>query len=802
MLYPVEKIEEKLGFDKIRQWLHERCLSVLGKQYVEKMRFSDNYELIDKLTRQTAEFKYIIESGEVFPQQNYLHILPYLDKASIEGTFLEAQDFWELYLAFKTITDCLQFFEKKEENTFPLLKELSSQVNFDTTIAQQIANIIDERGQIRDNASPELSRLRKSINQNQNHLRNELDRILKQAKQQGYVKDEASLTIREGRMVIPVAAEHKRKIKGFVHDESATGQTVFLEPAEILDLNNEIRELIYRERHEVIRILTQLTETLRPHIHPLRKAAYFLGMIDFIRAKARLAIDLKAINPVFERKNQLKWIQARHPLLYFNFKSQAREVVPLSITIDEKQRIILISGPNAGGKSVALKTIGLLQYMYQCGILVPLHEDSTMGFFRDIFIDMGDEQSIENDLSTYSSHLTSMRFFLQKADEKTLFLIDEFGTGTEPTMGAAIAEVILEKLHQANAKGIITTHYNSLKVYADNTSNICNAAMRFDTENLEPLYQLEVGKPGSSFAFEIAQKIGLPKEIIQKSRQRAGNQQVDFDKILKELEVQKKFYDLKNKEVKEKEIHLQKITEEYEQLKNFLDKEKKKLLNQAKTEAQNIVQKAKQKIEQTIKEIKENEAEKQKTKEIRRNLDNFAAEELKTETIEEESNTEAEEFEIVGGEIKEGDFVRIIGQETIGQVINIKGKDAEIGIGDLKSTLKISRLEKVNRKTIRQIQHTKSYLKGVDMNEKMMQFSYRLDIRGMRGEEALKAVEQLTDDAILLAQAEIYIVHGKGDGILRKLIRDYLQKIPAVATLQDEHADRGGAGVTIVRFKN
>jgi DNA mismatch repair protein MutS2 len=533
MLYP-QDLEQKLGFDRIREQLRELCLSPLGKAFVQKIRFSDNFAVIDKLTRQTAEMKAILEeaSGE-FPAQNYLDVTDALEKIRIEGMLLSLDEFFDLKLSLRTIRQVLKFLDDQEDGRFPFLRELAGNIKVEKSVSDAIDRIIDDRGQIRDNASPELSDIRRRLISEAAGVRKKLESILKHAKNSGWVSDDVSFTVRNGRMVIPISSEHKRKLKGFVHDESATGQTLFMEPADVLDANNEIRELEYAERREINRILIQLANQIRPYLSDLQRAYQFLGMVDFIRAKAKLASLLGAIHPAFVNQPVIDWRVARHPLLYLSFQKQNRKVVPLSIELHQNQRILVVSGPNAGGKSVSLKTIGLVQYMFQCGLLVPMREDSKIGLFQNLFIDIGDEQSLENDLSTYSSHLTNMKYFLSFAQKKTLFLIDEFGTGTEPSLGGAIAEAILEDLTKSGAYGVINTHYTSLKTYADKTQGLVNGAMRYDGEHLEPLYELEIGKPGSSFAFEIASKIGLPKAVVERAKGKLGTQQVNFREIIK-----------------------------------------------------------------------------------------------------------------------------------------------------------------------------------------------------------------------------------------------------------------------------
>lgn len=795
MLYP-KNIEEKLGFDKIRKMLADLCLSTLGKVYVEKVRFSDDYDLIAKLTKQTQEFKEILEFDEPFPAQNFIDAKPALQKAHIGGIFLSEEELFELKISLQTIQDCFLYLNKRTER-YPTLAEMLKLVELDSSLFKRLDQTIDERGKIRDNASQALQHLRKQILAEQNNLRKTTDKILRQAKQAGWASEDAGLTIRAGRVVIPIAAEHKRKLKGFIHDESATGQTVFLEPAEILDLNNEIKELEAQERREVIRILTELTAYLRPFLPQLQKAYQFLGLVDFLRAKALLAMRIGATTPTFLPKTLLRWKNAVHPLLFLAHQEQGKSVVPLSIELNETQRILVISGPNAGGKSVLLKTVGLLQYMWQCGLLVPMSEASEVGLFKNIFIDIGDEQSIENDLSTYSSHLTAMRQFVSFADKNTLFLIDEFGTGTEPRLGGAIAEAILEDLYEKKAFGVVNTHYGNLKTFAQNKKGITNGAMRFDTENLEPLYQLEIGQAGSSFAFEIARKIGLPKKILSIAKEKLGDKEINYDQLLKELEKEKKELKDRNQILAQQQKEYEKLLKKYQEQNEYLEKEKKKLLNQAKMEAKKLLAEANQKIESTIRAIKEQKAEKESTKKLRQEL-NTLNEHLVLEEVLPDS---PEEIEVLEEAIGIGDWVRIKGQTAMGEVLSIKGKDAEVMIGELRSFIKLNRLEKISRKVAKNSQ--KEYAKtnlGIDLTKKVANFSYQIDVRGKSAEIALVEVDKLIDDALLAGYNEVRILHGKGDGILRERIREHLRTYPQVVSFSSEHADRGGDGVTIVKI--
>jgi DNA mismatch repair protein MutS2 len=796
MLYP-DNLEQKIGFDQVRQLLRQCCLSSLGTSFVDKIRFTDDVGLLNKLLGQTREFMHILASGEAFPSSNFLPFDKQLDKARLEGAYLQEEELHGLRLSLQTIAACLRFFKGREEQ-YPQLTELGVAIWLDARLLLDIERVLDENGRLRDNASPELQKIRRTLIAEQTRARRTLDSILRTAISAGYAEEGSSLTIRNGRLVIPLPAEHKRRIRGFVQDESATGQTVFLEPAEVLDINNTIRELELEEKREIIRILSQVTSTIRPHVPALRKAAGFLAMVDFIRAKAQFGRQVEAIIPEVQQQPLVDWRNAVHPLLMLSHKAQNKPVVPLSITLNTEQRILIISGPNAGGKSVALKTLGLLQYMLQCGLPVPMADGSRMGIFRNLFIDIGDEQSLENDLSTYSSHLTNMRFFLRAVDKRTLFLIDEFGTGTEPRLGGAIAEAILEDLQRQGGWGVINTHYGNLKQMADRTPGIVNGAMRFDVRELEPLYQLDVGRPGSSFALEIARKIGLPGAVLEKAKELAGTEQVELDKLLVQLEEEKKVFQDKNRQLEKKERQLEKSVQEYSELREFLDTRRNQYIREAKLEARQLLDEANKRIEATIRDIKEHKAEKEATKQNRKEL-----EELRQKThlsqAEQQSVVEPRErLPVEKGPIQPGDAVRLKDQGAVAEVVAIRGNDVQISMGALSSTVKLNRLEKISRKAYRKETQVVPAMKGFDMNERMANFSTTLDVRGLRTDEALVQVDSMLDSAAMLGTPELKIIHGKGDGILRQMIRNHLKGFSFISHVEDEHVERGGAGVTLV----
>ncbi len=794
MLYP-KNLEEKLGFDKIRQLLLDNCESNLGHSFVKKIKFSSDKRSIDRWLKQTSEFVQIIESGELFPNSNYIDFSSYLKKVKVENAFLTEEEFFDVILSLKTLDRCLDFFKEKKTE-YPTLSALIEPIEFNERLYWRIAGLFDDRGKLKDNASDRLLDIRLGIQKEQQRLRKVLDGILRSARKNEYTPDDLTITIRDGRMVIPVFAEHKRRIKGFIHGESATGQTVFIEPTEVLEINNEVKELQYAEKREVVRILTELTDEIRPEIENFSAILQFLGLIDFVRSKARLAMSIGGRKPKWSETKGFDWKAAIHPVLFLAHREVDKEVIPLDIRLSSHNRILVISGPNAGGKSVCLKTVGLVQYMFQCGLLTPCDEDSEFMVFKDLFIDIGDEQSIENDLSTYSSHLENMKQLLGHVSKQSLFLIDEFGTGTEPQFGGAIAEAILKELNASKGLGVITTHYGNLKEFADKESGLVNGAMKYDIKALQPLYQLEIGKPGSSFALEIAQKIGLPKKTLNEAKSKVGRKKVSLDRMLAELDQQRSEVATTERRVKERESELEEISRQYEELKAHLEGQEKSIIRKAKEEASRLVKEANARIEKIIREIKESEAEKEKAKNLRAELKGFEDKKL---TIEKNESPKVKPKK-VDGEIKVGDYVRVTGQETIGQVMSLKGKDAELSIGALTSKVKLNRLERVTRSERRE-KKTTSQPKGVLLNDKMANFSHKLDIRGMRAEEVIPRLDQYVDEAILLGASELHILHGKGGGVLREIVRNHLKQYKEVDAMRDEHADRGGAGITIVTMK-
>lgn len=803
MLYP-SNLEEKIGFDKIKQAIRKKCTGEFGQSYVDNIKFSSDFELIRKLLNQTDEFVRILQSGLPFPGGEYYNIRKHLVKASKIDAYLSDEEFHELKLTLSKTEDLLKFF-KKYYDQFEHLTLLTVGIYLNPQLLYSINKVVDESGKIRNSASDELIRIRTKIQELEFKVRAKLERILKKFIKDGYSTEEVNITIRNGRLVIPVRAEFKRVAGGFIHDESASGQTAFIEPSSLVELNNDIRDLYYKEKREIIRILIALTDLIRPEVDNLRKCYEFVGIMDFIRAKALYAIELKAILPELNKTAKIEWLQARHPLLYLSHQASGKPVIPLDITLTHENRILVISGPNAGGKSVCLQTVGLIQFMLQCGLLVPLLEGSKTGIFQRIFIDIGDEQSLENDLSTYSSHLMNMNSFLKFATKKTLFLIDEFGTGTEPQFGGAIAEAILRELSKKRAFGIITTHYTNLKKFAEKTPGIVNGAMRFDIAKMEPLFELHIGKPGSSFALEIAGKIGLPQEIIQYAKQGIGTSHVNFERLLGELEEEKKAFEVQKRKLSDKESKYSKLVKEYDILKSDLEKNRNKAIKDARHEANDIISKANKEIEKTIRLIKEAKADKEKTRKLRKNLEEFKERIKPPEPPVKKDISKKPSIKLIEGNIEPGDFVRIVDQGSVGQVLEIKRNTAEVAIGDLKSNIKLSRLERISKKeyTVHPGKKSKnsSQIISSDLNEKLKFFETTLDLRGKRAEEALTILNHYLDEALLLSMNEIRILHGKGDGILRDVIRTHLSQIDFIDCVYDEDVERGGSGISIVHLK-
>jgi len=824
MIYP-ENYESKIGFDRIRNLLIDRCLSPMGKARTAAVEFIHDFDALSHELSVTFEFQQLLQYEDYFPSENYYTISDCLEKIRIEGTFPEVSELFDLKRTLETVKTILNFFRTKEADRYPVLREMCSYVKTYPYVLDSIDRIIDKKGIVRDNASSRLKEIRAELAGKSMQVSKRLNSILKQAQSDGLVDNDTAVSIRNGRGVIPVSAYDKRKLKGLIHDQSASGKTVFIEPEEIVEINNDIVELEYEERREIVRILIAFADNIRPYIDDLLDSNLFLGEIDFIRAKALLGNHLHSIKPVVIDKPFMQWRKAVHPLLSMAFeKITGRKVVPLDIVLEEKERILLISGPNAGGKSVCLKTVGLLQYMLQCGLTIPLAEGSEAGIFKSILIDIGDEQSIDNDLSTYSSHLINMKYFIKNGNEETLVLIDEFGTGTEPMLGGSIAEAILGELNQNNVFGVITTHYTNLKHFASLTDGIVNGAMAFDNHLMQPLFQLTIGKPGSSFAFEIARKIGLPEGILGKASGKAGVKNINYDKHLKDIARDKRYWETKRQSIRQQEKRLDELMAEYEQELSGAKKLRKEIIAKAKDEAQDLLKESNRMIESTIRQIKESQAEKDRTKKIRQQLEEFKTtvvkeskpEETKTEEKIATLSSRARKIKIDKEPVKEepvslvtpdqplkpGDAVRMKDTMAAGEVIAIKGNKVQVETGSMRFFVSVDKIERITRSDLRKSFRANQPRKKSDpgIAQRNINFKPEIDLRGVRGEEAITRVQELIDNALVVQHTHLRILHGKGNGILRQLIREYLDTVDVVKSFRDESVEFGGSGITVVEM--
>lgn len=821
MIYP-QNFEEKIGFDNIRALLKGKCLSDLGRERVAGMSFATSLHVIENEIDMTVELMSVMSSEADFPVNHFYDMRQSLKKIRIEGTWMSEQEIFDLRRSLQTVADIASFFDGEDDGErYPALKRLAADVVLFPDVVKRIDAIIDKFGKVKDNASARLREIRMELSSVMSGISKNLYGIIRAAQNDGYVDKDVVPTMRDGRLVIPVAPALKRRIKGIVHDESASGKTVFIEPAEIVEANNRIRELESEEKREIIRILTDFADYLRPQADAMMISYDFLGEIDFIRAKALFSIQVGAVKPDMSSSQIVDWSNAVHPLLKLSLEKHGKKVVPLDIRLNGRQRILLISGPNAGGKSVCLKTVGLLQYMYQCGMPVCMDESSVVGLFDDIFIDIGDEQSIENDLSTYSSHLLNMKIMLKKCNDKSLLLIDEFGSGTEPQIGGAIAEALLQRFNAAGACGVITTHYQNLKHFADSHEGVVNGAMLYDRQKMQALFQLQIGNPGSSFAVEIARKIGLPEDVIKDASDMVGSDYINSDKYLQDIVRDKRYWENKRQNIRQKEKALESTIAAYEKAFEELKSERKDILLKAKDEALKLISDSNAAIENTIREIKEAQAEKEKTKELRKELTDLKA------AIESENNDEEERIKAKMErlrekqqrrkkekakpdaaktvdrpkeiELKAGDFVRVKGQSSVGQIMEISGGNVKAAFGAMVMTLKKDRIEPAAAPKKADSRVSAVSLQTQDhIYEKKLAFKQDIDVRGMRGDEAVQAVTYFIDDAIQVGMDRVRILHGTGNGILRTLIRQYLETVPGVKNYRDEHVQFGGAGITVV----
>lgn len=815
------KLEEKIGFDQIREMVAQECVSAMALRLVEQMKFSADYEDVVCNLAQTDEFRQILLMENSFPSQDFFDLSPELSRLHTLGTTIELQALFDLKCSLKTVFDCVRFFQDTDEDKYPRLKLLAAKVDLDPWVLKECGRIIDDKGCIYDTASELLADIRRQQHRKQNDIDQLITKTLGKAKQEGWAPENAEVTIRNGRAVIPMLDTHRRKIKGLIIDESATRQTAYLEPSEVVELNNDLRELEFAERHEIERILKQFTDNIRPILPQLLTAYWVLGKLDFVRAKAKFALKINAGMPIVDNCQKIYWFGARHPLLYLSLSRQHKEVVPFGIELNEQQRMVIISGPNSGGKSVCLKAVGLLQYMLQAGMLVPVKETSEFGIFNQLFIDIGDQQSIENDLSTYSSHLMNMKALLEVADGKTLFLLDELGAGTEPRIGGAIAEAMVEMLYDRGAFGVITTHYSNLKLMADRFPSIANAAMLFDTRRMKPLYSLVIKHPGSSFAFEIAKNIGLPDEILAAAEKKIGAQMLNFDHQLQQIEVEKQEIEKQRTQLSVADNFLSEMIEKYTNLNNTLELKKHEILSAARQNAKQIIADANKKIEHTIAEIKTAQAKKEETMAARQKLKQEASKiEAEQQTADEKAANirKSKKHNLPSGPKQEdnnevvdnslialGDIVKIDNQDTYGQVVEIKGKKATIESNSIRMTIPLQRLIKTQKKVIptakpRDTSHRYQSIYN-ELNAKRAAFSPTLDLRGKRADEAMQLLEHYIDEAMLLSEKEIRVLHGTGYGILKEMARGYLRNHREVKRFHPEVLELGGEGITVVELK-
>ena len=830
MIYPAN-FEQKIGFDRLRSQVAALCSMQAAKQLIEAESFSASRADIERRQDIADEMRVMLMLDSNAPHDEYPDMESVMAKIGVEGAFLDCEEVATLRLSLTAVGNMVGFIMSCKPEQYPRLRERSESVCVFPDIIRRINQILDDEGVMKDGASPELLMIRRTIREHEGQVAKRLQQVLNNAKKAGIVDAEAMVSIRDGRAVIPVSAGNKRKLNGFIHDESATGKTFYIEPVEVVELNNQLRELEYAERREVVRILTEFTESLMPDAEPIAAAGEYLTEMDAVRAKARWAIENGAGKPIVSTDDRLVLRRAFHPLLAQTLKREKKELVPLDMQLDKEKHILVISGPNAGGKSVCLKTAGIVQYMLQCGFPVTAAETSELPIFESICIDIGDEQSMDNDLSTYSSHLLNMKSMLQAASPRTFVLIDEFGSGTEPVIGGAIAEAILERLLERGCYGVITTHYSNIKYYATGTEGIANGAMMFDVQNIRPLFKLEQGKPGSSFAIEIARKTGLPEDIIRKASDKAGSDHINLERQLREIARDRHYWSQKRDRIRLTDRNVEELESSYTEQLARIKEERREILGKAKAEAQRLVADANRQIENTIRTIKEAQAEKELTRLARKELEDFKAavdsveSSFDGEKVEREMErlmrrkARREEGKKRRGEaaveeapqpvkvvkpIEVGSKVRIEGQQIPGVVQSIKGKKAQVAFGQILTMVDKDKLEVVsNAEYKKSVQPSQPRtVLSVDISTRKLNFKDSVDVRGMRAVEALEVVQDLVDDALMVGVGGVTILHGKGTGALKEEIRRYLRSLPAVESAKDEHADRGGAGITVVRFKS
>ena len=829
MIYP-SNFEQRVGFDRIREQIMERCSMLSARELMAAEGFSRSRREVEERLTLADEMRTILamEPGVEIGEQEDLRSI--IDKIAVEGAYLMADECAVLLRALRGVSAIVGFIRSRREGSYPALRRMTERVQLFPELQREIERVVDDKGEVSSSASQELSEIRRAIREHEGQVAKRLQQVLQRAKASGIVEADAMISIRDGHAVIPVAAANKRKLAGFIHDESATGRTFYVEPVEVVELNNELRELEYAQMREIVRILTELTAVLRGDVEGLGRIEEYLTRVDMLRAKARWALDNGAVKPIISTEGRLLLRKARHPLLEQTLKAQGKAIVPLDMELNAERRILVISGPNAGGKSVCLKTTGILQYMVQCGFLVPALENSEFPLFDSLMIDIGDQQSLENDLSTYSSHLVNMKAMLAEASEHTLIMIDEFGSGTEPTIGGAISESILERFVERKAYGVITTHYANIKYFASRNEGVANGAMAFDVKNIQPLFSLEMGKPGSSFAIEVARKIGLPEDIVRMAMDKAGEDHINLEKQLREIARDKRYWAEKRDRIRQTDRKVEQLEQTYTDRLQSIRDERKVILDRARKEAEALIAEANRTIENTIRTIRESQADKELTRLARKEFEGFAdavvddAAEKHDDHIKremerlarrrerrEERRMERERGvepapkaeEVKPAKIEVGSKVKIEGQDVPGVVQMIKGKKAQVAFGQMMIMVEMERLKAVSSAEYREATRptTARTVVSVDINQRKLNFRDHIDVRGMRASEALAAVEDLVDDALMVGVSGVTILHGKGTGALKEEIRRYLRTVRDVATVVDDHADRGGAGITVVTFK-
>ena len=839
------RLEQKIGFDRIRQIISDRCSTGYAVERAASETFSTNPSHIRKRLLLTDEMRLIMMFEDSFPSGGFIDCIEFLKPLERSSSAIDLLSLRKLKTMLETLRKVTSFFDDVKEGVYPNLKRMSAPILGFPEVQRRIESIIDRYGDIKDTASDELYSIRKSLHEKEGAISRRMSAILKKAQEEGIVDSDAGVSVRDGKMLIPVSAANKKRIAGFIYDESATGKTAFIEPAEVVELDNQIKELKFSEQREILRILLEFTDFLRPYIPDLLDAARYLGEIDFIMSKAQTALDFIAGMPIISDSGELNLRKARHPLLERALKKEKKEIVPLTATLTPQKHILLISGPNAGGKSVCLKTVGLLQYMFQWGMLIPTSETSELPVFDRIMVDIGDDQSIDNDLSTYSSFLDNMKEMLAKADEKTLILIDEFGSGTEPAAGGAIAEAILSELDRRGTYGVITTHYTNLKLYASSgETGVMNGAMMFDVKNIAPMFKLEMGLPGNSFAFELARKMGLPEAIIKDAESRAGEEFVGIERNLRKIARNRKALDEKLERIRNTDKTLENITDKYQKELQQIKQMKKEIIDQAKKEAEEIIRGANRQVENTIRTIKESQAAKEETQEARKGLQDFMSilaarkekeqkekddyiekkikqidarrerqKQRKTQRADEkaqqelrEQQAEQERLEAFrSAPLKAGEKVRVKENGMVGEVAKVSAKAVVVVIGNISSKMPLDKVERITsnefKSAVKETARPVSAIKiDSSISERKLNFKTEIDLRGARLNDAVEQVTRYVDDAIMLGISSVRIIHGKGTGVLRDELQKLIRTMPGVASVRDEHIQFGGTGVTIVTF--